>query len=58
MIPPHDQHLSVHEFWVLAQLPRRDHSRVQSEAYDPKLDVDFTPMRESAPAATGFGQST
>nr|WP_272918594.1 Tn3 family transposase [Streptomyces sp. HUCO-GS316] len=27
------------------------------EAYDPKLDVDFTPLREPDPAAAGSGQA-
>ncbi|MCF3107067.1 Tn3 family transposase [Streptomyces roseoverticillatus] len=27
----------------------------QTEAYDPKLDVDFTQFREQEPAASGFG---
>ncbi|MFD0395360.1 transposase [Streptomyces nogalater] len=27
---------------------------IQPEAYDPKLDVDFTPLRETDPAAAGF----
>ncbi|GHG62953.1 hypothetical protein [Streptomyces griseocarneus] len=30
---------------------------IQPEAYDPKLDVDFTPLREPDPAAAGFGQA-
>ncbi|GGO80590.1 transposase [Wenjunlia tyrosinilytica] len=30
---------------------------IQPEAYDPKLDVDFTPLREADPAAAGFGQA-
>ncbi|MFF2254749.1 hypothetical protein, partial [Streptomyces sp. NPDC058142] len=29
---------------------------IQPEAYDPKLDVDFTPLREQDPTAAGFGQ--
>ncbi|MFI1978344.1 hypothetical protein [Streptomyces wedmorensis] len=28
---------------------------VQPEAYDPELDVDFTPLREQDPTAAGFG---
>ncbi|MER7792914.1 hypothetical protein [Streptomyces sp. NPDC097640] len=28
---------------------------IQPEAYDPKLDVDFTQLREQEPAASGFG---
>ncbi|MFV5997237.1 Tn3 family transposase [Streptomyces sp. NPDC056231] len=28
---------------------------VEPEAYDPKLDVDFTQLREQEPAASGFG---
>ncbi|MFJ8165514.1 Tn3 family transposase [Streptomyces sp. NPDC096136] len=28
---------------------------VQPAAYDPKLDVDFTQLREQEPAAPGFG---
>ncbi|MFF9454984.1 Tn3 family transposase [Streptomyces flaveolus] len=28
---------------------------IQPEAYDPKLDVDFTPLREQDLAAAGFG---
>ncbi|GAB3106023.1 hypothetical protein GCM10027160_01080 [Streptomyces calidiresistens] len=27
---------------------------VRPEAYDPKPDVDFTPLREQAPTATGL----
>ncbi|MCX5114946.1 hypothetical protein OOK13_42210 [Streptomyces sp. NBC_00378] len=27
---------------------------IQPEAYDPKLDVDFTPLRGQDPAAGGF----
>ncbi|WP_406840463.1 Tn3 family transposase [Streptomyces sp. AHU1] len=30
---------------------------IQPEAYDPKLNVDFVPLRETAPAAAGFGQA-
>jgi hypothetical protein len=30
---------------------------IQPEAYNPKLDVDFTPLREQDPAAAGFGQA-
>ncbi|MDX3506373.1 Tn3 family transposase [Streptomyces sp. ID03-2B] len=30
---------------------------IQPEAYDPKLDVDFTPLREQDPTAAGFGQA-
>lgn len=30
---------------------------IQPEAYDPKLDVDFTPLREQDPMAAGFGQA-
>ncbi|MFE7216890.1 Tn3 family transposase [Streptomyces sp. NPDC057611] len=30
---------------------------IQPEAYDPKLDVDFAPLREADPAAAGFGQA-
>ncbi|MFF9322446.1 Tn3 family transposase [Streptomyces sp. NPDC014728] len=30
---------------------------IQPEAYDPKLNVDFTPLREQDPAAAGFGQA-
>lgn len=30
---------------------------IQPEAYDPKLDVDFTPLREPDQTATGFGQA-
>ncbi|MFG3248610.1 Tn3 family transposase [Streptomyces sp. NPDC048187] len=30
---------------------------LQPEAYDPKLDVDFTPLREQDPTAAGFGQA-
>ncbi|MFE5009812.1 hypothetical protein ACFRJ3_35105 [Streptomyces sp. NPDC056696] len=29
---------------------------IRPEAYDPKLDVDFTPLREQDPTAAGFGQ--
>ncbi|MEV0774508.1 Tn3 family transposase [Streptomyces sp. NPDC050428] len=28
---------------------------IQPEAYDPRLEVDFTPLREQDPAAAGFG---
>ncbi len=28
---------------------------IQPEAYDPKLDVDFTPLREQDLPAAGFG---
>ncbi|MGW9048391.1 Tn3 family transposase [Streptomyces lydicus] len=28
---------------------------IQPEAYDPKLDVDFTQLRDHEPAASGFG---
>ncbi|MGW3659830.1 Tn3 family transposase [Streptomyces sp. NPDC005151] len=28
---------------------------IQPEAYDPKLNVDFTQLREQEPAASGFG---
>jgi hypothetical protein len=27
------------------------------EAYDPKLDVDFTPLRDQDPAAVAFGEA-
>ncbi|WP_344374703.1 Tn3 family transposase [Streptomyces mauvecolor] len=30
---------------------------IQPEAYDPKLDVDFAPLRDADPAAAGFGQA-
>ncbi|WP_281155757.1 Tn3 family transposase [Streptomyces sp. HYC2] len=30
---------------------------IQPEAYDPKLDVDFAPLRGADPAAAGFGQA-
>ena len=30
---------------------------IQPEAYDPKLDVDFTPLREHGPGADGLGQA-
>ncbi|MFF5265135.1 Tn3 family transposase [Actinomadura viridis] len=30
---------------------------VQPEAYAPKLDVGFTPLRDQDPAAAGFGQA-
>jgi hypothetical protein len=31
---------------------------IQPEAYDPHLDVDFSPLRgESSPAPNGFGQA-
>jgi hypothetical protein len=30
---------------------------IQPEAYDPTLDVDFTPLREQNPAAAGFSQA-
>ncbi|WP_392674474.1 Tn3 family transposase [Streptomyces sp. LN785] len=30
---------------------------VQPEAYDPKLDIDFTPLREQDPMAAGLGQA-
>ncbi|MET9588702.1 Tn3 family transposase [Streptomyces sp. NPDC006539] len=30
---------------------------LQPEAYDPNLDVDFTPLRKQAPAVAGFGQA-
>ncbi|MGW1116437.1 hypothetical protein ACWD5B_04900 [Streptomyces tanashiensis] len=29
----------------------------QPEAYDPKLDVDFTPLREQDLTSTGLGQA-
>ncbi|MFI6288639.1 hypothetical protein ACIBCM_28490 [Streptomyces sp. NPDC051018] len=29
---------------------------IQPEAYDPKLDVGFTPLRDQDLAAAGFGQ--
>lgn len=31
--------------------------RVRPEAYDPKLDVDFPPLRDQDPAAAGFGRA-
>jgi hypothetical protein len=30
---------------------------IQPEAYDPKLDVDFTPLREQDLTAVGLGQA-
>lgn len=30
---------------------------IDPEAYDPKLDVDFTPLREQDLAAAGFGRA-
>ncbi|MFD0229486.1 Tn3 family transposase [Streptomyces hirsutus] len=30
---------------------------IQPDAYDPKLDVDFTPLREQGPTAAGLGQA-
>ncbi|MFI5621161.1 Tn3 family transposase [Streptomyces sp. NPDC051567] len=30
---------------------------IQPEAYDPKLDVDFTPLREQSLIAAGLGQA-
>ncbi|WP_246102336.1 transposase [Streptomyces piniterrae] len=30
---------------------------IRPQSYDPKLDVDFTPLREADPAAAGFGQA-
>jgi TnpA family transposase len=30
---------------------------IQPDAYETKLDVDFTPLREPDPAAAGFGQA-
>ncbi|MFG3552367.1 hypothetical protein [Streptomyces sp. NPDC047725] len=30
---------------------------IQPDAYDPKLDVDFTPLREQDPTTFGFGQA-
>ncbi|WP_338776185.1 hypothetical protein [Streptomyces sp. DG1A-41] len=30
---------------------------IEPEAYDPKLDVDFTPLREPDQAAGGYGQA-
>ncbi|MFB7558827.1 Tn3 family transposase [Streptomyces brevispora] len=30
---------------------------IQPEAYDPKLDVDFTPLRDQDLTAAGFGQT-
>ncbi|MET7796413.1 hypothetical protein [Streptomyces decoyicus] len=30
---------------------------IQPEAYDPKLDVDFTPLREQGLTAAGLGQA-
>ena len=30
---------------------------IQPEAYDPKLDVDFTPLREQGLIAAGLGQA-
>ncbi|MFJ2590692.1 hypothetical protein [Streptomyces sp. NBC_00378] len=34
-----------------------DTARIQPEAYDQKLDVDFTPLRGQDPAAAGFDQA-
>ncbi|WP_326771171.1 hypothetical protein OG978_47530 (plasmid) [Streptomyces sp. NBC_01591] len=31
--------------------------RLEPEAYDPYLDVDFSPLRGDDPRATGFGQA-
>lgn len=31
--------------------------RIQPDAYDPKLDVDFTPLREQDPTAGGFAEA-
>ncbi|MEU0114062.1 Tn3 family transposase [Streptomyces bobili] len=31
---------------------------IQPEAYETKLDVDFTQLREQEPAASGFGTAT
>ncbi|MFD4172834.1 hypothetical protein [Streptomyces anulatus] len=39
-----------------ARLPRDPNRRIQPGAYDPKLDVDFTPLRNQDLAAAGFGQ--
>ncbi|MFD7065395.1 Tn3 family transposase [Streptomyces sp. NPDC059906] len=30
---------------------------IQPDAYDPKLDADFTPLREQEPSVAGFGQA-
>ncbi|WLQ38285.1 Tn3 family transposase [Streptomyces castrisilvae] len=30
---------------------------IQPDAYDPKLDVDFAPLREQDPSVAGFGQA-
>jgi hypothetical protein len=30
---------------------------IQPDAYDPELDVDFTPLREQDLTATGLGQA-
>lgn len=30
---------------------------IQPDAYDPKLDVDFTPLREQDLTAAGLGQA-
>lgn len=30
---------------------------ITPEAYDPKLDVDFTPLREQDPSVASFGQA-
>ncbi|MFI6061809.1 Tn3 family transposase [Streptomyces sp. NPDC051286] len=30
---------------------------IQPEAYDPKLDVDFTPLRDEGPTAAGFSRA-
>ncbi|MFJ2032190.1 hypothetical protein [Streptosporangium sp. NPDC087985] len=36
--------------------PRSPHELgIQPEAYDPKLDVDFTPLREQDLSTAGFG---
>lgn len=31
---------------------------IQPDAYDPKLDVDFTPLREQGLTAAGLGRAT
>ncbi|MFF0751909.1 hypothetical protein [Streptomyces sp. NPDC004267] len=39
------------------QSPSRPGVGFQPEAYDPKLDVDFTPLRERGLIAAGLGQA-
>jgi hypothetical protein len=40
----------------MARTPTRELG-IQPGAYDPKLDADFTPLREQDPSVAGFGQA-